>query len=512
MGNIFIIFILTITVFSCLLMIYAIVNHSAEKALFLISLSVSIFLYTFGFLLEATASSLEAAFYGVRIQKLGSPFILPVSYLFIRDVYGEKRFGFLKSCLLTSVPFITLAAFQAYPFLRLYYTDITYIHNGYIASCRGGHGPLYYLGSAWNYVCFFLCFRLILIHLKNGNRLKRRQSAVLLAALFFPLVAAGFYSFSYLSNSYDPNPFTLSISLSLLVYSVLRQNLLSPASMARLQVIESLEDAFIVCDNELNFLDANKAAKRLFPQLNLLEAGESLKQVKGFKEEGKLHIQSENEMRSYKATQTKILQTGKDNTLCIVFRDITEEEALLKKLRAQAMLDPMMQIYNRGAFFDLANFILESGKKELIPCSLLLLDLDHFKRVNDTYGHPCGDAVLKAISEHMKKQFKKTGLIGRYGGEEIAVLMKDISPEQAVAAAEELRKSIENIVVSYKGAKVTVTASIGVVYCPGGTVCSLEYLLGQADSALYQAKHAGRNRVCLYESPKNLTGLPRPLQ
>ena len=157
-----------------------------------------------------------------------------------------------------------------------------------------------------------------------------------------------------------------------------------------------------------------------------------------------------------------------------------------------------MHIYNRATFFDRANFTLNSDKAKNFPYALLMIDLDHFKSVNDTYGHSCGDTVLETVAVIMKGHFRKNDLVGRYGGEEIVVLLENISAGQMRAAVEKLRTNIENTIIPYQGNELKVTVSIGMAHSPAGSMHSLEELLVQADSALYKAKNDGRNRAWLY--------------
>ena len=157
-----------------------------------------------------------------------------------------------------------------------------------------------------------------------------------------------------------------------------------------------------------------------------------------------------------------------------------------------------MYIYNRATFFDLASFMLNTGEAKKRPYVLLMIDLDRFKLVNDTYGHSCGDAVLQTIALMVKGHFRMYGITGRYGGEEIVVLLEEVSAGQAFPLVEGLRGDIEKTVISYHDKEIRITVSIGMADSPAGTVHSLEEMLTQADSALYQAKNSGRNRICLY--------------
>lgn len=498
MLNIFVWIMLIATALSVILTAYAVVNHNSKGTSFLIFSSVCTFLYTVGYLLEITSPTLESAFIGVRVQKIGTPFFVIFNYLFIRDIYGEKRFDFSRYCMLFALPVFNLFTAQAFPLVKLHYVHIEYFHNGYFANCQGFLGPVGHLANFYNFFLVFLSIRRILKHLKDGNRLQRRQSFYLLASILIPLVVNVYHIISSNYLRLDLNPFAVSISLIFLMYSIRIQNLLHVIPMARDQVIESMEDAFIVSGSDFDFLDANGAAKRLFPELNILPPGEIMERVKRLEGEDELCLQVDGKTRFFKITKTNIRQNKKDKGICIVLHDITDKENQLKKLYDKATFDPLMHIYNRATFFDLAGSRLSDKETRRFSYTLLMIDLDYFKKVNDTYGHSCGDVVLENVAVMVKGHFRKNDIVGRYGGEEIIVMLEDVSANQIFGMVEKLRRVIESTTISYQEKDIKITASIGIAHSPAGDTHSLENMLIQADSALYKAKEEGRNRICIY--------------
>lgn len=500
--NIFIWFMLISTAASVILLIYSVASHNSERSFFLIFTSICGFLYTLGYLLEIISPTLESAFIGVRVQKMGSLLIVPLHYLFVRDVYGKKRFSMRAHCLLFALPVFNLFTAQAFPLVRLHYTAIEYFHSGLIANCHGYPGVVNYIAIVYNLFLVLLNLLLIIKHLRAGSRLQKRQSLCLLASVLIPLFVNIYHTFSYSYLRIDLNPFAVSVYLALLLYSVRTQNLLNVVPLARAQVIESMADAFIVCGKDFSFLDANQAARQLFPALNTLLPGETIEQVKQFENKSELCLLIDGKVKFYKITQTSILQNNKISAICIVLHDITDKENELKNLYEKATFDPLMHIYNRATFFDLADFMLNSDKAKNRSYALLMIDLDHFKLVNDTYTHSCGDIVLETIAAIVKDHFFQNDIVGRYGGEEIVVLLESISVKQAIDKVETLRKSIEDTIITYQENKLCITVSIGIAHSPAGSVHLLDDMLVQADSALYKAKNSGRNRTWLYgESP-----------
>jgi hypothetical protein len=268
------------TMGAVVLMVYAVASHSSERSFFLIFASICTFLYTAGYLLEIISTTLEASFMGVRVQKMGTPLLVVFNYLFIRDVYGEKRFNFSRYCLLFALPVFNLFTAQAFPLVRLHYMGIEYFHNGYFANCQGHPGPMTYVANDYNFLLVFLSLRRIIKHLKGTNRLQKRQGICLLVSILIPLIVNIYHAVSYNYLRPDINPFAVSFSLALLLYSVRNQNLLNVVPLARAKVIESMAEAFIVCGKDFSFLDANQAARELFPELSALAPGETMEKMK----------------------------------------------------------------------------------------------------------------------------------------------------------------------------------------------------------------------------------------
>lgn len=489
------------TICSIVLMLYTILQHTADKSFYLIFLSVCTFLYSFGYLLEITSPTIEAAFQSVRVQYMGLPFVLPVSYLFVRDIYGRERFRSIKLLLVFVTPLVSVVGMQAYPLVKLFYANVEYLQNGAIAICRVTPGPIYHFYTAYSYLLFLLILKTVIGHLVkgSGSPYKRRQGLVLLAAYLTPMLFSIPYVFSANELRYDFTPIANTLSMALLLYAVRYHNLVSVVPLARARVIESMEDAFIVCDKSFNFLDANAAAKRLFPGLAPLVPGDAISGAERFINMPEFSIPVGNETRFFKATQTVIEQDAAVAGRCFVLHDITENERLLSKLRIQASIDPLMQIYNRGALFELATLMLRGATAQQLSYALLMIDIDLFKQVNDTYGHPAGDCVLQSITAAIKGTFRKDDLIGRYGGEEIVVLLENISASQAFNVAEKLRTLIAATPIDYREHRIYITVSIGVALSPAGGGHVLENMLADADAAMYRAKNSGRNRTVVYE-------------
>jgi diguanylate cyclase (GGDEF)-like protein len=162
--------------------------------------------------------------------------------------------------------------------------------------------------------------------------------------------------------------------------------------------------------------------------------------------------------------------------------------------RTAAMVDPLTGISNRRAFLQEARALAERHSSNPKPATVLLFDLDHFKSINDRFGHAVGDRVLEIFTGTTGKLLRGNDPFGRLGGEEFAVLMHDMPLDQAVAAAERIRQSFALVTQQVDGHEVNATVSVGLAHCDESAL-DVSGLLAQADRALYLAKENGRNRV-----------------
>lgn len=167
-----------------------------------------------------------------------------------------------------------------------------------------------------------------------------------------------------------------------------------------------------------------------------------------------------------------------------------------KELKQEADFDGLTNIYNRQQFDKRIRVELKRHQRHAKHLSLIMLDLDYFKRLNDTYGHLAGDEVLRKVGSILEETVRETDFPARYGGEEFVVILPETNEQQAWLLAERLRKKISKSAFSYNENKFNVTASIGVASLKPGPLSPGNILVTQADQALYMAKNSGRNIVC----------------
>jgi diguanylate cyclase (GGDEF)-like protein len=178
-------------------------------------------------------------------------------------------------------------------------------------------------------------------------------------------------------------------------------------------------------------------------------------------------------------------------------RKLEEITKLEKQVREQAIRDALTGLYNRHHLSDVLESEFSRAERKRYSIAIMLIDLDHFKRVNDTYGHHAGDLALKAATQVISKQIRRGDVAFRYGGEEFLVILPDITLEKANQRAEQLCNDINALEILFEQQIIRINASIGVAIYPRHGSTSDEMLM-RVDKALYQAKETGRNKVILY--------------
>lgn len=164
----------------------------------------------------------------------------------------------------------------------------------------------------------------------------------------------------------------------------------------------------------------------------------------------------------------------------------------IKKVQEAATKDYLTKLYNRRYFFEVGSKLFENAKREHLTLAVAIIDIDFFKKVNDTYGHDSGDAILKEVATVLANSFRCSDVVARYGGEEFCVITTNATPENCFDIFEKVRKKVEELTVTVNGRALSVTISTGV---QAGIRSTLEDTLKKADELLYEAKESGRNRV-----------------
>ncbi|NLC31800.1 MAG: diguanylate cyclase, partial [Clostridiales bacterium] len=404
-----------------------------------------------------------------------------------------------KTRILISFPPLLLALiFQVFRVFNLYINKVTFVEQAGVYHWQVVMGPFQIINLIYSYAFFFLSLGLIVKYFNVFRKHNRHEQIYLLiASLLLPVLTHVVFRLCAQGTAHDYSPLAMGMSLSLLLYLVRHFSLLRVIPLARTRVIEQMEDALIICDARQRYLDANLAARALFPHIENLQPGDHFFVDKGMRFIEEMQLKVGDSMRTFKVSQTQIRQGKKDSGVCILLHDITQKQEMVEKLFDGATFDSMMNILNRASFFERAEIALTDTGSEF---TLMMLDIDHFKRINDLYGHASGDAALQKLARVVQSALRKGDLIGRFGGEEVTILLENVSLSAAMVTASRIRRLVENMTIEHEGNTFHLTVSIGVTHSKRGEPHSLDEMIEQADKALYAVKHSGRNGSLLYES------------
>lgn len=190
------------------------------------------------------------------------------------------------------------------------------------------------------------------------------------------------------------------------------------------------------------------------------------------------------------------IRIGTECHFKIRFQDV-DESRNQQHLYDAANKDGLTQLYNKKFFLDVLSREFSFSKRTHQPLSLLMIDVDFFKKINDTYGHLAGDMVLRRLGEYFLRRLRLENIACRYGGEEFCIVLRQVSEAQAAVIAERLRKGVEQEHFEYAEKEIPVTISIGIATYHNNNFNDYEALLKHADRCLYMAKQQGRNRsIC----------------
>lgn len=195
---------------------------------------------------------------------------------------------------------------------------------------------------------------------------------------------------------------------------------------------------------------------------------------------------------------------GTVNHVCVIIYDVTDAVVSKKDLQGAneqlaflSRTDGLTQLNNRATWEQALEIEYKRFQRSQSPTSLVMFDIDHFKKVNDNYGHQAGDEVIRVTAAKLRENLRETDFAGRYGGEEFGVILTSTDSTAAFQYTERLRKNLESVVVKYDGTDIRFTVSLGISQL-NPDISTYTDWLEQADKALYQAKQAGRNQSCIY--------------
>lgn len=485
---------------------YALSKWGSPRTLYFTCYAISVAVYAVGTLLQVTAGSLPAAIVAYKVEYFGIPFIAVFFFLFSMD-YSDRpvRKRWLVLALM-AFPMLCTILVNSWPLTDWFCRDLQLVDGRLLNYLAITPGPLYYVANIYYLVLMLAGTGLILRYFARNGRPALNHLVVFLAAASFPLIALVLKATGV--ADWDIMPISLAAHSLLLGLYVIRFRRTEWAMLGRERVVEQMKDAFVLIDTQGGYLDSNQAAAEYFPELAKLVPGVPVRSITGFPQslmsgsgDTEFTLEMGETQRFMRASRSPLEVGGQVKGTSIVMFDDTENHNLLDELQQMATHDALTGLYNRGSFFRYATRDFDLSRRKKQDGSVLMMDIDHFKKVNDQYGHQAGDKVLLAIANILRARLRHTDISGRYGGEELSVWLPDAAGEGAAIIADVIRRAVEHTVFESEDGSFHVTISIGVAGLNHARHENFEQLVAEADVALYRAKREGRNRVCIYAPP-----------
>jgi diguanylate cyclase (GGDEF)-like protein len=490
---------------------YAIRQRSLGIASHFSGLCLCLVIWNVGFIMEIISPSLRWKIFFSNAS-LTAIELLPPS-LFALAAMQAGLYPRLKRYLwLTlALPIITILVIWSDDFHHLFRsTSVLSSYNGYLY-LNSQYGLWYYwIHLPVAYILLGLSLVMMFWALPHQQPIYRKQTWAMIASLVFPYAVSIATSLEIIPLPYyDLTPSMLTLSCLIIAYALFNFRFLRVVPLARDLVFEQMSDGVLVLDSRHILVDINQAAYQIM-NLSIGDTAHNIlalfkpDQMPETTNQVQISIGKEPDERHYNARITAV--RDKENALLgwvVLLHDNTETLRLLEKLQYMATIDAITEIYNRRYFMQILNDEWARARRYDTMMALVMMDLDHFKNVNDTYGHLAGDAVLKEVTQLCRQNLRDVDKMGRFGGEEFTMLLPETDLEGARATAERLRLLIAGHVVRFRGMEISVTVSMGVAELPPDReATSVTRFLKAADDALYVAKRSGRNCVATSKDSK----------
>ena len=507
-------------------------NRAEPVAPWFAATLVALLVWTVGYMVELMAVGLGAKIFWANLEYVAT-IALPLVWLQVVLIYTRRR-GLSRTWWI--VLSLIGAAVLVCVFLnpgRLFRVAPHVAVHGSLSALHPDYGPIWSFGwIPFTYGLLLVSTFLLVKQMRHAHRIHVRQSVALLIATILPLAAGTVYAIG-LSPWPDYNPAMALISISgvLMAYALFSSRVFDLAPLARDAVVEHLADGVLVLDMRGRLMDFNPAAARTFPELDKASVGLPVAQLFAARpavlcvfeeaaqeareadrpedappqawevEVGGLAGVADASRRTPHVLNLLVTPIssggGAPFGLAVVAQDVTQRVELLEDALQLATTDGLTGVLTRRRFNELAELEVARAIRHGLQVTLLLLDIDRLKLVNDTHGHAAGDAVLSSVAAACQSALRAGELIGRLGGDEFGVLLPLTGADEASRVAERLRRAAGACLPPEAAATWCSTVSIGVATAASQVGDSFGGLMDAADQALYVAKEGGRDRIAV---------------
>ncbi len=373
------------------------------------------------------------------------------------------------------------------------------------------YGSWFWVNVIYSYSLVFIGAIIISMQHLRAAEIYKKQSRWLVIGAVTPLLFNFIYIFNLIPQMRkDFSPLAFAFAGVAFAVGIFQHGLLDITPIARNTILENMQEGMIVIDREGRLLDINPAARKLLLPTKDTIIGNPLE--KHLPEVKPLLPKDDQQSRTREFSirrnrvernfegKLSALRDHNDRRLgyLLILQDITERKKLHQEVENLASKDSLTGLHNRRYLLELAQQEIHRSYRYKHPVSLLIIDIDYFKNINDTYGHLIGDQILTNFAEFLQKTLRNADIIGRYGGDEFVILLPETTSGTALTTATRLCTAIRNSSYSTTKGEVRFTLSIGI--SSENDVkkdTDLYAFLERADRALYRAKESGRNRVAL---------------
>jgi len=481
---------------------YTLNRSESKKSIPFIAVLIAGFFIVLGYLMEINSSSAEGAFTAIKVLYIGSAFVSPLLLIFAGSYCDVKAGGAVAGALMIEPVFVTIMLWTT-DFHNLYYVSYSMVFRTSFSYLYKDYGPLYYINHIYAFICLAAVIMILVGEYYRQEGMGRARLALLAIGACVCVAANVVYLLNPFNLHINYVPLAVVIFCVLICVNIMKYDMFDILPRATELALSSMREAFLIVDSNINYINANESAKNLFPSIRKLKKQnamaladdfpDALKSIENY-ESRKAVAFSISDSVYYNANITAI-NTKRDYLLgyIILIQDITESVQFTKKLEEIAYTDALTGINNRRQFMDLTQAQFSRVKRLGIDAYIVIFDIDHFKKVNDSYGHVVGDKVLRGMADRVRGLIRPYDLFGRYGGEEFILFVTDIDGFDMVKYTERLRIALCSSPMVFDSLQLTVSASFGISRVL--PEYNLEDAINMADEAMYRAKNEGRNRV-----------------
>jgi diguanylate cyclase (GGDEF)-like protein/PAS domain S-box-containing protein len=506
-------------------------NRDEEVASWFAASLGALLVWTVGYMLELMAVGADAKIFWADLQYVGTT-SLPLLWLEVVLIYtGRGRLPAAARAALWAVCAVIIFTVFVNP-AHLVRGHPSVVTHGSLTALSPDYGPLWrYAWVPWAYGLFVVVVLVLLRGMVHARRIYARQYAALLVATAVPLAAGSLYTFGVSPwPDYNPAMAVVSISGVLMAYVLFHYRLFDIAPLARDAVIDELADGLVVVDLESRLRDFNAAARQVFPALSDDAIGRPVDEVLAIHPAMLEGLRREAESASarkrtpgdglVRARASVAVPGDEGGSRCdftlhltpvrshggevvghaLLLHDVSESVELLGRLERLASRDELTGLLSRKVWQDEAEHELMRARRYRYGLGVALLDLDQLRLVNDARGQAAGDELLRAVSAACQKALRPFDIVGRLGGDEIAVLLPHLTAAEAGEAGRRLRDAVGALQVTCGEDVLGITACVGVVAVEHLTDEMLSGPLHQVEQALRAAEQEGPGRVvCAWE-------------